>query len=141
MAGSSLVDKSKPPDEASLAAALGQAKRLWDAIVARLDERGDAVEREWKFYGAKHGWQLKATYRKRAALYLIPKPGGFLAALALNEQAVAAARASDLPPAIIREIENAKTYAEGRPVRIEVTGPAQVEIVQRLLAIKLASVE
>lgn len=129
------TDAGKPPDDAALAAALGRAKRHWDAILASLPE--DGIAREWKFYGAKYGWQLKIAKGKRAMLYLVPRPSKFGAALALPDQAVAALRGSGLPAALVQEIESARRYPEGRPARIEVSAREDAEIVQRLLAIKL----
>jgi hypothetical protein len=129
-------DKAAKPAEAALSKALGKSRPLWDALLAYLDEAG--VGREWKFYGAKYGWQIKAATKKVAVLYMIPHEGSFLAALALKGKAVEAVRASKLPAALIKEIVNAKEYAEGRPARIEVTGKKQADIVKQLVAIKLA---
>jgi hypothetical protein len=91
---------------------------------------------EWKFYGKKHGWQIKALRKKKALLYLIPHQGSFLAGMALDEQAVAAVRDSALPPTLVEEIVSAKPSPEGRPARVEVETKAQAELVRRLLAIK-----
>jgi len=52
---------------------------------------------------------------------------------------VEAARVSDLPAGAIRIIDSAKRYAEGTAVRIEVKGPADIAVVLRLAAIKLAN--
>ena len=137
--GSNLNDSSKKPTEASLAEALGESGEYWDAVGAILDrECGDAV-REWKFYGEKYGWHFKVTRSKRALLYLIPKEGSFTAAMALDEDAVAAVRASDLPAELIAEIDGAAIQPEGRPARVEVTSSAAVLTVEKLLAIKLAN--
>jgi uncharacterized protein DUF3788 len=133
------VDPAALPDETALTAVLGKARPHWDALLAYLDEECSGVRREWKFYGAKYGWQLKAARRKGAVLYLVPRRGSFLAALALKGRALEAVRASRLPPALIREIEGAKEYAEGKPARVEVKGKAQVEVVKQLVAFKLAT--
>jgi hypothetical protein len=131
-------DKDAKPDGKTLAAALGSTMTSWNAIVNELAERSGLVQ-EWKFYGKKYGWQLKVATKKAAVIYMIPHEGSFLAALALPPKAVDAVRTSDLPPDVIREIEAAKTYSEGRPARVEVTGKKQLEVVRRLLAIKLES--
>jgi hypothetical protein len=130
-------DKAAKPDDAALAKALGKSRTHWDALLAYLDEAG--VAREWKFYGAKYGWQVKAASKKSAVLYMIPHEGSFLAAIALKGRAIEAVRASNLPPELIKEIENAKEYAEGRPARIEVANKKQADIVKQLVAFKLNS--
>ncbi len=134
-----IFDKSKTPDEAVLSNLLGPCKTHWDAILEHVEKANGRLVREWKFYGAKYGWQLKVADRKHALVYLIPHQGSFLAAMGLNEKAVAALKASTLPGSLVHEVESAKAYPEGRPARIEVTGPDQAEIVRQLLDIKLAT--
>ena len=129
--------RSKPPDDARLQKALGKTKKLWDAIVAHLDSLPNGFVREWKYYGKKHGWQMKVTDRKRSVLYLIPHDGSFRAALALNDQAAAALRSQKIPPSLVREITTAKAYPEGRPARVEVTSTSDLTVVKKLLALKL----
>jgi hypothetical protein len=129
-------DKTRGPDDAALGRALGKAKKSWDDIVEHVKGL-PGVSREWKFYGKKYGWQLKVADTKRALLYLVPHAGGFLAALALNDKAVAALRPQNLPASLIREIETAKAYPEGRPARIEVTNTKDAALVKKLLALKL----
>lgn len=129
--------KSAPPDEAALSRALGKAKKAWDATLAHLRDACEGVETEWKFYGAKHGWQIKATRQKKAVLYLIPHADKFVAATALPPRALAALDDAGLPAALVAAVRSAKAYAEGTPARVEVTGPRQVAVVRRLLALRL----
>jgi hypothetical protein len=99
----------------------------------------DGVTSEWKFYGQKHGWQLKVMARRRALLYLIPRRGHFVAALALREPAIAALREHGVPEPLVREIEEAKPSPEGRPARVEVRGPGELSLVKQLISTKLAA--
>jgi len=125
------------PDDATLEQALGKTKKVWDTIIDHVDQLPNGLVREWKYYGKKHGWQLKVTDRKRAVLYLIPHHGSFLAALALNDKAVAALPSQKILPRLVREIATAKTYPEGRPARVEVTSTSDLTVVKKLLALKL----
>ena len=59
------------------------------------------------------------------------------ASFALGDKAVAAARASGLPKRVVKIIDEAKKYAEGTAVRIDVNGPEDVAVVKTLAAIKL----
>jgi hypothetical protein len=136
MATSAAV-RTNPPDDAALAQTLGKTKNVWDAIVDHIDRLPNGLVRKWKFYGTKYGWQMKVTDGKRAVLYLVPHEGTFLAALALNDKAVAALRSQKIPPRLLREITTGKTYPEGRPARIEVTSRRDLAVVKKLLALKL----
>ena len=128
-----LVDKDSEPTARELSAALGKAQKSWDLLLAHLaTEPGVSVA--WKFYGAKLGWQLKATQGKRAVLYLVPNEGAFVAAMALRPAALELARAS-LPPALVREIDAAKPGPEGHPARVLVTTVKELGVVKQLLAI------
>lgn len=138
MASSAFDEKSSPPDAERLAAVLGESSPYWDAIVRSVEERCAGVAKEWKFYGSKLGWQLKLTHKKRAVVYLVPREGRFLAAMALRPDAMEELRDHDLPPALVREIEEAKTLPEGKAARVEVGTERDAEVVRRLLAIKLA---
>ena len=137
---SSVFDnKAAQPDDAALAAALGATKPLWDGLLRRL-EALDGVDVEWKFYGKKHGWQVKAIWKKKKALvYLIPHADSFLAGLGLSDRAVEVLLTSDLPSALVTAIAEAPSFPEGHPARVEVTDAGEANIVERLLDIKLAA--
>lgn len=128
-------DKSAPPDDAALAKMLGKSNTAWRALAEHLAAMS-GVEVTWKFYGAKHGWQLKATRGRKAVMYMIPKSGRFVAATALPRAAVEAIDDAGLPAALVAEIRGAKAYAEGTPARVEVAGKRELAVVQRLLALK-----
>ncbi|MDP1826144.1 MAG: DUF3788 family protein [Archangium sp.] len=128
-------DKSHQPDDVSLARGLGKATAPWLELVEYLAQL-PGVTASWKFYGAKHGWQLKAVQGKRAVLYLVPNAAAFTAALALRPAALEVARAT-LPPALVREIDAAKPGPEGHPARVLVRTRKDAALVKRLLALKV----
>jgi hypothetical protein len=59
--------------------------------------------------------------------------------LVLGDKAVAAARASDLPKSLSKEIAEAKRYAEGTGIRIFVQTPEALVAVRMLVEIKIAN--
>jgi hypothetical protein len=61
-----------------------------------------------------------------------------MASFALGDKAVQAALNSRLPPPAVKIIKEAKRYAEGTAVRVEVLKAKDVEVVKTLAAIKLA---
>jgi hypothetical protein len=62
-----------------------------------------------------------------------------LASFALGDKAVKAAHESDLPASILKIIDSARKYAEGRGVRIEVRSAEDVCNVEKLAVIKMAN--
>lgn len=92
---------------------------------------------EWHSYSRKAGWSLRLKHRERNIVYLSPEKGGFLAAFALGDKAIAAARKSRLPRRAVKIIEEARRYAEGTAVRVPVTTRADIAVVKKLVNAKL----
>lgn len=126
------------PSDEDLAEVLGPAKSLWDNLAEALAARPGANVREWNSYSPKAGWALRLRKQKRAIVYLSPGRGGFLASFALGEKAMAAARGR-LPERVHPLLDNARHYAEGAAVRVEVRTAADTEIVQVLAEAKAAN--
>jgi hypothetical protein len=82
---------------------------------------------------------LRLKRGKRTILYLSPCRGCFRASFALGDKTVQAARQCGLPQRVTQIIYGAKRCAEGTGVRIEVKRPADVPVVMKLAAIKLAN--
>jgi hypothetical protein len=139
MALSVFDDKSMPPTEAEVRKALGNTYSLWKQIRDTVTERYSPIVVEWGYSGKAYGWGLRLKEAKRALLYLTPCDGYFLASFALGEKAVQAAKAAKLPAGILKTIDEAPKYAEGRGVRIEVRNSADAKSILILAAIKAAS--
>jgi len=139
MLTNAFVGKAERPSEAELAAELGSTKPFWDRLLTALAKQYYSDVQEWSSYSRKAGWSLKVKHMERTILYLTPSRGCFMASFALGEKAMKAARQSVLPQRAVNAINQAKRYAEGTAVRIEVHGTADVAVVEKLAAIKLAS--
>jgi hypothetical protein len=129
--------KSKRPTESELASVLGESYALWRGVVADLNCELKLDKEEWNSYSVKAGWLLRLQLRKRNIVYLSPGAGCFLASFALGDKAIAVARKSKLPLAVLKIIDEAKRYAEGTAVRIEVHGAEDVKAVKTLAKIKI----
>jgi len=66
-----------------------------------------------------------------------PCAGCFRVSLVLGDRAVAAARASDLPKAVLKEIAEARRYAEGTGIRLLVKTTEDLAPARALVEIKL----
>jgi len=127
--------KASKPTEAEIAAALGKSKKLWDALVKDLSAEHD-LQQEWNSSSKKLGWSLRLKQGERNIVYLAPLNGTFMASFALGDRALEAARNSELPARVLKIISEAKRYAEGNAVRIEVRSSEDVAAVKKLVACK-----
>ncbi len=137
MASSVFNDKAKKPDDLMLAGALGKSNRLWRKIKEHLEAEYGELTEEWRFYGAKSGWILKTRRKKRNLFFCIPLDGAFRVAFVFGDKAVAAVEQSGLPQSLITKLKDARKYAEGRGVQIDVKCSADVEHIKKLLSIKV----
>jgi len=139
MASSVFMDKLKKPGDEELAEALGKAVGLWKELKRRLAEQHDPLTDEWVYSGKNYGWSLRLKWKKRAIVYLTPLDRCFRVAFAFGEKAVQAAHQSDLPASVLKIIDEAPKYAEGRGVRMEIHGAEDVRLAVKLAGIKMAN--
>jgi hypothetical protein len=139
MTSSFFLEKSQTPTAPALAGALRGKALLWRELTRGIGEQYAPVTEEWVYGGKTHGWSLRLKQNTRAVVYLTPLDGGFRASFALGEKAVRAAHESALPQAILRLIDEAPKYAEGRAVRLDVKRASDVKYVMELAAIKMAN--
>jgi len=134
-----LTDKSPAPNDRALARVLGASFKHWTEIRASLQKEYGPASEEWKYYGVKSGWALKYLLKKRNLFFLIPLEKHFTIGFIFGDRAVGAIEQSTLPPALIREVRDARRYAEGRGLRIDVRNRAAVRQVLTLVDIKVNS--
>jgi hypothetical protein len=137
MAVSVFDDKAAEPTDQMLTKALGKSNRLWREVKKHLKAQYGELTDEWKFYGQKTGWLLKTLRKKRNLFFFIPLEGSFRVSFVFGDKAVAAAEQSDLPAELITELKNARKYAEGRGLQIDVERAADVEHIKKLVEIKV----
>jgi hypothetical protein len=130
---SAFDEKARRPTDDQLRAILGRAYGPWIKLLTLVAQRIDSSAAVWKF---STGWSLRVLHKDRVIVYLIPQQNQFLVSFALGEKAVAAAHAAKLSAAVLRIIDDAPRYAEGRGVRIPVRGSRQLTALARLAQIK-----
>ena len=131
------IGRTKAPSDADVAAALGAAKPLWDALVVDMAGELALTGSEWKSYSVKHGWALQLRRGKRNIVHLAPCQGSFHVLFILGDRAVVAARAAKLGATATKLLDEAPRYPEGTGIRIEVARPRQIPLVRKLARIKL----
>jgi hypothetical protein len=132
-----LIDKSQTPDEEILSGVLGASFKSWTEIKTSIAEQHGATKEEWKYYGAKSGWVLKLLLKKRNLFFLIPDRKHFTIGFVFGDRAVDAIGQSTLPAAVISEVKEARRYAEGRGLRIDVRNRTTVNQILKLVDIKV----
>jgi hypothetical protein len=137
MSASIFIDKSQQPDDQMLSDALGGTHQILEEIKKHLKSVYGEVIQEWKFYGEKYGWQLKTLRKKRNLFFIIPYDGYFTQGFIFGDKAISAIEDSDLPDDIKETLRNAKKYAEGRGLSIDVRSSEKIEIIKKLIEIKI----
>jgi hypothetical protein len=133
------TDKNIKPDNKSLAKVLGESNKLWNDLKRHLGESYGELIEEWKFYSPKYGWTLKVLKKKRNLFFFSPRPNAFRVSFVFGEKAVSHIEASNLPEKIKIAIRNARKYAEGRGISLEVKSVDEIEEIKKLVEIKLSN--
>lgn len=139
MALSVFEDKSTPPTEDALHAALGATTPWWLELIARIEARFSPVDETWGFSGKSTGWGLRLKRGERTILYMTPRDGHFLVSFALGDKAVKTAHERALPAGVLSTIDRAPKYAEGRGVRFEIRAGEDLAAMETLAEIKMAT--
>jgi hypothetical protein len=133
------VDKKKVPTAKDLQEALGATFKLWEAIVAFVKKSYPGAVETWNFPGEKYGWSFRISDKKRVLVYLLPRDGFFKVAFVFGQKATDEILKSGIAESIKTEIKNAKVYAEGRGIRIDVKSKPALGDVKELIKIKISN--
>jgi len=112
---------------------------LWHELRKSIAQEFPPLAEEWVFGGQKYGWSLRLKQKKRAIFYMKPLGSHFLVSFALGEKAVQAAQRSDLAASVLKLIDEAPKYAEGRGMRMEVRAAKDVRAALNLARVKMAN--
>ena len=132
-----LSDKTAEPDDIKVVELLADKALLWAEFKAFLKNNIGEVKEDWKFYSAKSGWIMKVLLGKRNLFFMKPGDSTFLIAFVFGDKAVAEVIKSSLPDGIKTELSEAKKYAEGRGLQVHVKTADEIEIVKKLVEIKV----
>ncbi|HEV2135820.1 MAG TPA: DUF3788 domain-containing protein [Terracidiphilus sp.] len=133
------LGKTTEPTEKEVAFALGPAASVWNELLDWFKEEEKLSEQEWNSYSPKYGWALRVKRKKRNIVYMAPGSGCFRVSFILGEKAVAAARASKLPKAVLKALDEAPRYPEGTGLRLTVSKSKDLPPIRRLTQAKLAN--
>lgn len=133
------LNKTQVPAQEKLIEVLGaQGYRLWQQIVAYVLQQYPNALCEWNFPGAKYGWSFRIKDKKRAIIYMLPDYGFFKVAFVFGAKATTHILESAVAESIKSELLQARVYAEGRGIRLEVRDDSPVKDIMLLVDVKLA---
>jgi hypothetical protein len=125
------IDKAAHPTDAQLKSTLGRSFTYFENLQELTRER----IQEWKFYNKKSGWIFKVSNKKRSIFYLAPYEKVFLIAMTVNEADRATLLESKIDKEIKSELESAKKYPEGYPLRKHVKTRTDLNSIIKILKI------
>lgn len=131
------TDKTKMPDDNDLKTAVKDTFEIWNSLKEFTLQNQPKAICTWNYPGAKYGWSFKISDKKRAIIYLLPRDSYFKAAFVFGKKAVDQIMNSSLQEEIKTELINAKEYAEGRGIRIDVKDLSIADSIKELIKIKI----
>lgn len=133
------TDKKNVPDNNELSKSLEKTHLLWQNIREYVLLKYPEAIDEWHYPGEKYGWSFRIKDKKRAIIYLLPRNKYFKVAFVFGQKATYEILKSKISKEIRIEIEEAKVYAEGRGIRIDVKDKNILTDIKALIDIKLAN--
>jgi len=133
------TDQTRVPSPKDLSASLGSSINFWMEIKKFVFTKYTGAAEEWNYPGAKYGWSFRIKDKKRVIIYLLPRDKYFLAAFVFGQKATDFILGSNIFNDIKLELQNARVYAEGRGIRIEVKSEKILPDIKKLIEIKLAN--
>jgi hypothetical protein len=133
------TDKARQPNPDDLVAPLGETYELWKQIRQFILEKYPAGVEEWTYPGKNYGWNFRIKDKRRTIAYLLPREDYFKVAFVFGQKATDQVLASDVSPEIKTELSQARVYAEGRGIQIDVRDELKIPDIRQLVEIKLAN--
>lgn len=132
------TDKEKKPTDADLKKAIGRTYSCWKKLSEFTYQSYAAAMENWNFSGDKYGWSFRISDKKRALIYLLPRDGFFKVAFVFGQKATDEILSGDIDETIKTELKNAKVYAEGRGIRLDVKDQSMLKDLKKLISIKIS---
>jgi hypothetical protein len=132
------VDRTREPSRASVRKALGVARAAWDDLEEHLTVTYRLKSLFHFMYGERYGWALRFHRSGRLVLAMYPNHGRLTVQIILSQAQIAVATTMTLPSKVIRAIEAARNYPEGRWLFIPVRSGKSAKELRSLIALKMS---
>lgn len=133
------TNKDAKPITNDLEAALGNTYEIWQDLANFAKKQYPSATEDWYFSGEKYGWNFRVNDKKRAIIYLLPRDKFFKIAFSFGQKAFDKIMGSSISDTIKLELRNAKAYAEGRGIRIEVKDNSMLNDLEELIRFKISN--
>lgn len=130
-------DEQILPDEQKLKKVLGKSHDLLKDILKHISVNYGSIVFEWKFYSKTSGWTRKNLLGKRNLFFFTPMNNKFRVTFIFGEKAIEKIMKSRLPEKFKQELLATKRYAEGRGISLFVKKKSDVELILKLVEIKM----
>jgi hypothetical protein len=131
------TNKAETPNEIGLQEALGETYAYWQIFAEHTKKLYPESTEEWSFTSEKFGWSFRIKDKKRVLIYLLPRDKFFKVAFVFGQKATDVIMESNISESIIKELQAAKVYAEGRGIRIEIKDEIWLKDILNLIEIKI----
>ncbi len=131
------MDKNSIPDNKELESGLNSTHKIWKQIIKMVLNKYPNGIQEWNYPGKKYGWSYRIKDKKRAIIYLLPREKYFKVAFVFGDKALRKILESDISKSIKEDLLNARKYAEGRGVSIDIIENCLMGDIEKLVDIKL----
>jgi hypothetical protein len=133
------ADRKHPPTQDEMLSAIGPQLSAWQELIQFIRDTYPSDE-DFKFlYGKKYGWALRFRIRGTLLTSLYPTQGGFTVQINLDPAAIEQVQGMKLGENVQQAIAEATPYPEGRWLFIPVESEADLQDVQQLLALRVAT--
>jgi hypothetical protein len=136
-----LMDKAEQPTNNILEGALGNTFAIWTNLVKFTLECYPNAVCEWNYSSEKFGWSFRIKDKKRVLVYLLPRDQFFKTAFVFGPKALDKIMESDVADFIKLELVQAKAYAEGRGIRIDIKDVTNLVDIENLIRIKISNLK
>jgi hypothetical protein len=127
------LEENSPPEAGTIESTLGGAYAWYLGIL----EAADGFELEWKHYGRKYGWKLKAHDGEKTLFELTVGEAGFRIGMAVRERELAILRESPGAASGIEDLIDPAKSKEGWGIRLAIEDEAAYR--KALILIKAVS--
>ncbi len=131
------LDKTVKPTDKDLAEKLEATYELWKRLHDLVLIKYPNGLADWNFPGKKYGWSFRIKDKRRAIIYFLPRDQFFKVAFVFGDKAINDIMKTGISDKIKEELNQAKKYAEGRGIRIDIKDDSIFPDIEQLIDIKL----
>ena len=132
-------NKTITPTDNDLVEKLDSTYKLWIQLQNFVLSKYPDGLSEWNYPGKKYGWSFRIKDKRRAIIYFLPRDKYFKVAFVFGQKATDSVMVSDILPEITTDLMQARKYAEGRGIRIDIKNELRIPDIQKLIEIKMAN--